>query len=252
MKLTVVGCSGSFPGPESPASSYLVEADDFRLVVDLGNGALGHLQRYTDIYAVDAVIVSHLHADHFLDLCSYYVARRFHPEGRLSRVPVYGPRGTARRLARAYDLPEVPGMSEEFDIRTYAAGTFGIGPFRVTAARMAHPVETYGLRLEHAGHTIVYSGDTGPTDTLVDLARGADLLVAEASFIDGEDNPPDLHMTGREAGEHATRAGVGRLLVTHVPPWYDFDEAVDAARRSFAGRVDGARPGLVCEPGLDR
>ena len=82
MRLTVVGCSGSFPGPDSAASCYLVEADGFRVLLDLGNGALGPLQRYADIYAVDAVLVSHLHSDHFIDLCSYYVALRYRdPDG---------------------------------------------------------------------------------------------------------------------------------------------------------------------------
>ena len=96
MQLTVIGCSGSFPGPDSPASSYLLEAEGFRLVVDMGNGALGVLQRYAELFGIDAICVSHLHADHCIDLSSYWVARQYAPEGPRPPIPVYGPPGNHR------------------------------------------------------------------------------------------------------------------------------------------------------------
>src|SRR6266481_8025213 len=101
MDLTIVGCSGSFPGPASPASCYLVTADGFRLLVDLGNGAFGALQQYAAGEDIDAVLISHLHADHCLDMCSYQVFRTYHPAGPLPPIPVYGPSGTPARLDRA-------------------------------------------------------------------------------------------------------------------------------------------------------
>lgn len=251
MRLTVVGCSGSFPGPDSAASCYLVEVGDggrvHRVLLDLGNGSLGVLQRFADIYAVDAVLLSHLHADHCLDLCAYYVARRYRPGGPAPRLPVYGPAGTAARMARAYDLPERPGMTDEFDFRDLSETAFDIGPLRVRAARVVHPVEAYAFRLEAAGRSLVYSGDTGPSEALVGLAGGADVLVCEAAFDDADDNPPGLHLTGREAGEHASRAGVARLLVTHVPPWGDAASTMRAAADAYAGRLDLAVPGLVVD-----
>ncbi|WP_020574005.1 MBL fold metallo-hydrolase [Actinopolymorpha alba] len=252
MRLTVVGCAGSFPGPDSPASCYLVEAPyegwTYRLVLDLGNGAFGALQRYTDPYAVDAVGLSHLHADHCVDMCSYYVARKYHPDGPRSRIPVYGPFGTADRLAMAYGLPLDPGMRDEFEFRAWVAGEAGrLGPFAVSVAPACHPVEAYALRLEHEGRSLVYTGDTGPTDAVADLARGADLLLSEATFHDGVDNPPDLHLTGRQAGEYAARGEVRRLVLTHVPPWYDPDEMAAEARSVYSGPLDVARPGAVFE-----
>ena len=96
MRLTVIGCAGSFPGPDSPASCYLVEADGFRMLLDLGNGALGVLQRHAGLYDIDAICLSHLHGDHCLDMSSYWVARTYAPGGPKPPVPVYGPAGTAR------------------------------------------------------------------------------------------------------------------------------------------------------------
>ena len=115
MKLTVVGCSGSLPGPDSAASCYLLEApyEDgvFRLLLDLGSGAIGALQRYVDLRSIGAVAFSHLHADHCLDLCGFYVMRKHHPDGHWGRIPVYGPPGVARRMASAYDISPDPGMT---------------------------------------------------------------------------------------------------------------------------------------------
>ncbi|NUU23432.1 MAG: MBL fold metallo-hydrolase, partial [Streptomycetaceae bacterium] len=211
MKLTVVGCSGSYPGPHSPCSCYLVEADGVRVLLDLGNGALGSLQHHTDLGAVDAVVLSHLHADHCLDLCGYYVYRNYHPEGRLPKIPVFGPAGTAERMTRAYDIPGESGLGEVFTFHTVAPGVFEFGPFRFTAGHVNHPVESFAYRVEAGGSSLVYSGDTGPSDTLVELARDTGLLVCEASFLDGRDTHPDVHLNGREAGEHADRAGTHRL-----------------------------------------
>ncbi|WP_157876189.1 MBL fold metallo-hydrolase, partial [Streptacidiphilus griseoplanus] len=154
MDLTVVGCSGSFPSPDSPCSSYLLEADGFRVVIDLGNGALGALQKYCGLYDVDAVLLSHLHADHCIDMCAYWVARNYRIGGCPDPLPVYGPQGTAERLARAYDMDEQPGMKEVFDFRTLTPGSFELGPLRITAAPVAHPVEAYGLRVEHRGRAL--------------------------------------------------------------------------------------------------
>jgi ribonuclease BN (tRNA processing enzyme) len=109
MRLTVVGCSGSVPSPRSPASCYRLAAEGFRLVVDLGSGGLGPLQRYATVSQVDAVALSHLHADHFIDMCSLWVARKYSSEGALPPLPVYGPAEAARRVSREPALPEEPG-----------------------------------------------------------------------------------------------------------------------------------------------
>ncbi|HJU98079.1 MAG TPA: MBL fold metallo-hydrolase [Jiangellaceae bacterium] len=247
MRVTVIGCSGSLPGPESAASCYLLEAAGVRLVLDLGNGALGALQRHIALGDLDAVLLSHLHPDHCLDLCGLYVARRYGPEQPTTRIPVWGPPGTAARMANGYGLPVDPGMTEEFDFRHYPDAGFEVGPVRIRAARVVHPGQAFALRVEHAGRVLVYSGDTAPSSALVELAGGADVLVCEAGFPDDVDNAPGLHLTGTEAGEHAQAAGAGRLIVTHVPPWGDPVSARTHAAGAFDGPVELARPGLVVD-----
>ena len=235
MRLTVLGCSGSVPGPAAPASSYLLEHDGFRLLLDLGSGAFGALQRHADPADIDAVLLSHLHPDHFLDLCPYVVHRRYATTAALPRLPLLGPPGTHDRVAAAYDPHARGGLHDVFDVGAVQAGERELGPFRLRFARMAHPVEAYAVRVEVAGRSLTYSGDTAPTDALVELARDTDVLLCEASFLDGADSPPGLHLTGREAGEHAAKAGAGRLLVTHVPPWVDAHRVVAEATAAFPG-----------------
>jgi len=248
MELTIVGCSGSYPGPDSPASCYLVTADDgerdWRILLDLGNGALGALHNYADPLAIDAVLLSHLHADHCVDMTSYYVLRKYHPSGVQPRIPVYGPKGTARRLAKAYDLPHTPGMREEFSFHRYRE-TFQVGPFEITPVRVDHPVPAYALRIRVGDTVLAYTGDTGPTDALVEIAQGADLFLAEAAFREGEDNPPSLHLTGREAGQVAAKAEVKRLVLTHIPPWHSREDALAEAVEVYDGPAELAHAGAV-------
>ncbi len=257
MKLTVVGCSGSVPGPESPASCYLVQAPfqgrTFSLVLDLGSGALGALYRYLDPSQVDAFALSHLHPDHCLDLCGYYVVARYSPTGPWPAQPVYGPRGAGERLSRAYEVPRVEEatLAEHFDFRDWQA-TQEIGPFTVRTVPVDHPVEAYAMRIAHNapdGGILVYSGDTGPCNALVELASGADLLLVESSFLEGPDNPPGLHLTGRQAAEIGASAGVGAVVLTHIPPWNDPDAVLNEALPHYSGPLSLAVGGASWEIG---
>lgn len=257
MRLTVVGCAGSYPGPDSAASCYLVEAPDgtggtTRVVLDLGNGAIGPLQRFVDPRHLDAVLLSHLHADHCLDLMGLYVLQRHHPDGPTGRrVPVWGPTGTAGRLARGYDLSGADDMSAELDVHQWDAGSpVRVGALVVTPYLVRHPVEAYALRVEWAGaddRVLVYSGDTDTCDGLDAAATGADVFLCEAAFVEGRDVERGIHLTGRRAGEVASRAGVAVLLLTHVPAWNEAGVAVREAREVYSGSVLTASPGLVVE-----
>ena len=241
MRLTVIGCSGSAPGPASAASCYLVEHDGFSLLLDLGNGSFGSLLAHADPARVDAVYLSHLHADHCLDVAPFIVWHRYSGQSERESIPLYAPVGADRRLALAYDEDAGP-IGDVFDVMAVGPGEWELGPFRVTTARTAHPVECYAIRLSAGGRTLVYTGDTGPCDAVVALARGADVLLAEAAHPEVEGLPPALHLTGREAGEHAAAAGVGRLLLTHIPSWVDPEMQLACARATFAAS-ELVRPG---------
>jgi ribonuclease BN (tRNA processing enzyme) len=250
-----VGCAGSFPSPDSPASCYLVEADDaegrtWRVVLDLGSGALGPLQRYARLDALDALVLSHMHPDHFSDVCGLYVTRRYSPDGPApGALPVYGPPGAAARIRQAYG-GDPTGLSETFDVRELADGRpVTLGPLTLTPYRVEHPVEAYGVRVDaRAGRrteVLAYTGDTDACEALLALAKGADLLLAEASFQEGRDEARGVHLTGLRAGQAAAEAGCRRLLLTHVPVWTDPEVVLAEARSAFPGPVELARPGAV-------
>ena len=239
----MLGCSGTFPGAGSPCSGYLVESDGFRLVVDLGAGALGPLQRHVGLLDVDAVYISHLHSDHCIDLVAYSYARRYHPDGIPPVLPVYGPPGLAARLCDSFETPPPAGLLDVYDFRELPVGAWEVGPFTVTTARTNHPVECHALRLEAGGRALVYSGDTGECQALVELAHEADLLLCEASWPQEPAQPAGLHLSGRQAGEHASRAGARRLVLTHVVPWADPQAVLSEAREAYAGPVELAACG---------
>jgi ribonuclease BN (tRNA processing enzyme) len=243
MRLTVVGSSGTFPGPASGCSSYLVEHDGFRLMLDIGNGAIGTLQTAAGLFAPDALIVSHLHGDHYLDLIPYTYARRYHPAGAAPKLPVYGPSKIREAITGAFSRDVDELIDETYDIQAVDRDQkLTIGPFEVDLRAVNHTIETYGMRVSAGGRTLAYSADSSTCEPLIELARDADLFLCEASYLDGEDNPPGVHLTGREAAEHATRADAHRLVLTHLVPWGDEARTLAEATDGYAGEIRVARP----------
>jgi ribonuclease BN (tRNA processing enzyme) len=252
MRVTVVGCSGSFAGPQSPSSSYLVQAEadgrTWNLLLDLGSGALGSLQRHISPDDVDAVAVSHLHPDHCVDLCGLYVSRRYRPGGPLPhRLPVLGPAGTAERLALMYHGLEPGGLEEQFEFTTVTdAVPHTVGPFTVTPYRVSHPIEAYGFRVQADGAVLAFTGDTDECDNLTPLLRGADLALMDSAFVDGRDTVTGIHMSGSGAARAAVQAGgVRRLMLTHLPVWNDPALCRAQAAAVWPGEVELAAPDAV-------
>lgn len=253
MRVTVVGCSGSFAGPASAASCYLVQASDpggrrWSVVLDLGSGALGPLQAHLDLADLDAVVLSHLHPDHCVDVLGLYVYRRYRPGGALpGRLPLYGPAGTDRRLALMYHGLEPGGMEAEFDIRSVTdRAVVTVGPMKVTAYAVEHPVEAYGYRVETDGATLAFTGDTDDCPALDPLLAGADLALLDAAFVDGRDAARGIHLSASRAATAAARAGgVRRLVLTHLPAWNDPDVTRAQAAPHWPGEVELARAGAV-------
>ncbi|MCW2132615.1 MBL fold metallo-hydrolase [Arthrobacter sp. VKM Ac-2550] len=260
MNLTIIGCTGSFPGPLSPASCYLVSAHDgertWRILLDLGNGALGTAQRYMDLEDIDAIFLSHLHPDHCMDLCGLHVAVRWNPDGwSKGRIPVWGPAATADRMATAYGLELDPGMHEEFDFHNWTdRESVKLGPFTITPYAVRHPVdEAYAMRVEATEpgpngpvtKILTYSGDTDSCDALVEAAQDSDMFLCEAAYHEGRDDAIEgIHLTGKRAGAAATKANVSRLLLTHLPVWNDSVRTVEEARETYSGGLAVAVAGV--------
>jgi ribonuclease BN (tRNA processing enzyme) len=251
--LTVLGCSGSAPGPNAPTSGYLLEADGFLLGMELGNGTLAVLQAVHDPFELGALLFSHLHPDHCADFSALTVLRRYHPapprDTKKHRLPVYAPREAPSRFVAAYSPDEadqaITDLSDVYEFHALRAGTVHIGPFDVTAIRAKHPCEAFCFRISHAGRSLVFTGDTGAFDELVELAAGADVVLSEASWTHAEHRPSGLHLSGTEAGELAKKSGAGRLLVTHVPPWTAADAVLAEARAAYPGEIQLAEQGAT-------
>lgn len=249
MRVTVIGCSGSFAGPRSPASSYLVQSEHegrtVSILLDLGSGALGALQRHLDPAALDAVFLSHLHPDHCVDVLGLYVSRKYRPQGHLSHpLPVWGPAGAGDWLEGMYFGMNPGGMRAEFDFRELVSATpVVLGPFTVTPYVVDHPVPAYGFRVEAGGRTLAYTGDSDACDTLTPLMTGADLVLADSAFVDGRDRLRGIHMSGSRAARAAVDAGgVRRLMLTHLPSWNDPEVCRAQAAEIWPGEVELAVP----------
>ena len=228
--LTVLGCSGTYAGPGDACSGYLVRTASTTVVVDLGSGALANLQRHTGIVDLDAVVLTHEHPDHWLDLPLLRNALRYVFD--VGGLPVHGTAGT-ERLARSM----MAELAPTFDWHTIdARSTVTIGDIRFAFGETDHPVETLAVRAEARGRTLLYSADTGAGWRPEPLADGVDTLLCEASFAP-DDEDSFQHLSARQAGAYAAGMDAGRLLLTHVPPGVDRGGQRARAAAAYAGDV---------------
>lgn len=260
MKLTVVGSTGSMSGAHSAASCYLVQASGFdpelgrdrvySMVMDMGPGAFGQLTRYLDPRELDAVLISHGHADHLADIISLQVYLKWHPDGESKGMRVAGPAELPHRVMQIEGYKSDPAEFEAFDYVAVDVGAeMTVGPMRVTAFPGLHPVESYGFRIEGPSSNggtdtvvIAYTGDTDLCEGMVEMANGADLLLSECGFTD-QVEVRGVHLTGTRAAELARDAGVGQLVLTHIQPWTDPAIPVSEARAVLDSKPQVAVPG---------
>jgi ribonuclease BN (tRNA processing enzyme) len=243
MRLTVIGGSGGYPGRGRPCSGYLVEADGFALLIDPGYAVATALSVH-GAPGFDAVLVSHAHPDHCADL-NPILRERAWADVPLPPLPIYALPGAVDAVL-ALDRPEV--LAGSYALRDIEPGELMIGPFQVLTALLPHPRPNIGVRISVGRRSLVYTGDCGPSEELLHLANGADLLLAEASYA--EVVPPDIIgalSSAADIGREAATAGVQRLVLTHLMPRTDEADAIAAAARSYAGPISVARPGLVVE-----
>jgi ribonuclease BN (tRNA processing enzyme) len=245
VRLTVLGSNGTYPTPGHPASGYLVSSDT-AVLLDCGPGVFPMLLEHGVM--PDAIVLTHRHGDHCIDVLSLFNHLRFdRPDVR--HLPIFAPPGVYGRLAEFAGAGPHHPFHEVFERRPVEPGeVVTVGDLTLTFGAAVHPVPAIVVRVSDGERSIVYSGDTGPGGDLVSLATGADLLLCEATHQGPI--PADryeYHLFASEAGSVATTAGVGRLLVTHLGPTLEPTVSIAEAASEFDGPVDHAAPGMEVE-----
>lgn len=239
MELTVLGCSGSYPSADGPASGYLVRGGGVVLWLDAGPGTLSAIQRQVDLDEIDGLVLTHAHPDHWTDAATWHVAVKYLRKRR--GVPVWSP-------AQVRDLVEaVNGGIGDACVWTVVrdGATATLGGLSLTFSRTDHGPETLAVRIDEAGGgSLAYSADTGPGWSLSELGPGIDLALCEASLTREQERTVQ-HLSARQAGLSAKIAGVGRLVVTHVPPGTDAERQRADAEAAFGRPVELATAGAT-------
>jgi ribonuclease BN (tRNA processing enzyme) len=253
IQLTILGKSPAGPDRGGACSGYLARVGELRLLIDCGSGVFSKLRVHDAYELVDAVVLTHLHADHILDLAPFAYALTYGPKLRDGRPTLHGPPGTRQALREVCGAWGAPSLVEDaFELREYdPQAELAIGPARLRFRPVPHyiPSNAIELRDGDSHHRLVLSGDCGPNDELVEFARGADLLLIEATRLGGE-NDSDAepgHLTAEQAGEIARRAGVARVVLTHFSDQLDRSELTRAAEAAFGGPVTLAVEGVTYE-----
>lgn len=261
MRLTVLGKSPSWQDADGACSGYLLEEDGTSVLLDCGNGVFAKMRRFVDYVDVDAVVLSHLHADHFLDLVPFSYALTYAP--RQQPVPVDrwpgtetparprlvappGGREVFRRVVGAWGNEDL--VENAFHLEEYKAeSVVEVGPFRITFRPVPHFIDTYGVSVVTAsgGGRLAYGADSRPAAELVEFARGADLFLVEATLPRPERTGIRGHLTPEEAGGHARSAGARRVVITHISDELDQEDARLRASKAFGAAVDVAREGAT-------
>jgi ribonuclease BN (tRNA processing enzyme) len=242
VKITVLGSCAAWPEPGRACAGFLVEHAGFRVVLDLGFGTLPRLLTHCPNGAVDAVVITHQHTDHCVDL-NGLLRVRHHGERTFDPIPLLCPPGVAELVD---SLEPSPRLSELFEVRELP-GTHKIGPFEVVGVELPHYVPNAGVRLTTTRHrTIAYTGDTGPSPLLAELGRRADLYIMDATLQEQPSGPRNV-LSAAEAGYWASEAEARRLLLTHFWPGNDRGVSLRQAAEHYSGELMAADEGMVID-----
>jgi ribonuclease BN (tRNA processing enzyme) len=258
----VLGKSPSWQDAGGACSGYLIETEGTKVLLDCGNGVFAKLRERVDYTEIDAVIISHLHADHFLDLVPYSYALIYAPKQQPVPVHIWkgtdnparprliappGAQETFRQVVGAWGNDDL--IESAFRIEEYEAGDeVEVGELRASFHPVPHFIETFAVNVSANGSgSLAYSADTRPGKEIIEVARDADLLLVEATLPRPERTGVRGHLTPEEAGEHAKRAGAKRVVITHISDELGDDWAREEAERGFGGPVEVAREGAVYE-----
>jgi ribonuclease BN (tRNA processing enzyme) len=249
MQVTVLGKSPSWQDAGGACSGYLVEHEGFRLLLDCGNGVFAKLRSVVDYLAVDAVVVSHLHADHCFDVIPFGYALSTGPRAGQSHPPLYGPPGSPESWQTlSTGLGWAPMLGLAFELGAYAPDrVLDLGPLRLEFCAVPHYVPTFAIAISTPGTPaagrFVFGADSAANDELIAFMDGAELAMLEATLLDPGDPGTAGHLTARQAGEHARAAGVGRLVATHYSDELDADRVRAEVQAGFGAPVQLAAEG---------
>lgn len=240
MKVTIVGHWGGYPAVNGASSAYVIEKDDFVLLVDVGSASLSKLQNYYHVMDLDAVIISHYHSDHIADVGVLQHARLVHSylSGRDDILPIYG---------HTEDKEEFTRLTHDFTkgIAYDPDQALEIGPLTITFLKTAHGVPCYGMRITDGETVIVYTADTSYQDEWIDFAYQADVLITDCNFYADQDGSEAGHMNSKEGATIANQAQVKELILSHLPQFGDQTQLVSEASQYYEGPVQLAKEGLI-------
>ncbi|MEA2676244.1 MAG: hypothetical protein QOJ81_385 [Chloroflexota bacterium] len=253
MKLTVVGCAPAYTARSDRASScYLVEHGSTRVALDFGLGAFAELWRYTQPGDLTGIAISHMHADHNVDLIPLRHWVKFENDGR--GPALHAPADLRQRIAEYQQFPDprsLPSFLDDLAGDALAVGSFPVGELLIEARHVTHIADSFAFRVSVAdgdGPGLVYSGDCAVADDLLPLIRPGDTLLCEAAFGSGPSDAP-IHLTAAEAAGAALRGDASRLVLTHILDKRDEAGSVAIASGVFGGAVEAAQPGLTLDIG---
>jgi ribonuclease BN (tRNA processing enzyme) len=239
LRLTILGCDGSFAGPDGACSGYLVRSATTSVWIDCGPGTFANLQRHIELADLDALIVSHQHPDHCAELPIIFNAGLYYVD--MDRVPVHTTAGVQALTDPQVGLGSAVAL---FDWVIHGDGdTFEIGDMTVTFSLTDHPVETYAMRIDCGDSSLVYTADTGPGWHPNELGPKPDVILGEGTMLAGSEDMGIPHLSARQLGERAREVGAGRVVLTHVPPSGEPEANQAEATEAFGRQVELATTG---------
>ncbi|MEX2537818.1 MAG: MBL fold metallo-hydrolase [Actinomycetota bacterium] len=242
MDITVLGSGAAYPRPGGACSGFLVRNGDTNVWLDAGNGTFSRLQQHIEGSEVDAVVLSHVHADHIADILPFMYCLGYLREPPLEPIPVYTTDEVRKAATMFVGRTSMEIFSRVMEFRPIAE-SFDVDGIRFDAFRTNHPPETFGVRISYNDSVAVYTADTAAFPELAQNCAEADLLITEATYVRSVEATPDIHMWAHEAGSMAQEAKAKRVLLTHVWPTIEISEAISEAAETYTGDLSPAAEG---------